>query len=624
MKGYWNKILRVDLTAGKATPEPVADEVFENYLGAAGLGDWIMYNEVPASVQPFDPEMRLIFATGPFNGVRQTGAGKWSVISRSPAFGTVADSGATESWGIVCKAAGYDGIVVQGKAETPVMVVVDEDDVKIIDVPQLWGKNVEEVDDWVRENLGKDYETATIGVGGERLVKFAAVGTGRKSFAGRCGLGAVMGSKNLKGVAVRGNKECPVADPKWLAELSKEIGARVAEVDKAKPYDHSIRIHGTAMATKLFEAKGNLPIKNWAVGHDKKVVDAWHAESYTSQLNTKPWPCKYCTLQCHSMARVTEGKYAYTGAAPEYESFAMMGMNTLCDDVVAISYAGHLANLYGLDTISLGSVLAWAMESYEKGALTKEDTYGIDMTWGNADAVVEMTRKIGEREPGLAFALGEGSGFAARQYGKGSEKWAVQMKGQEVPAHDPRAAWVAGLTYLVGSSSGPNHERGNPQHIWVANVRLPEWGIGFDIQEEEKHSWYRASERTATFQEWNNVVNSVGHCKFQFFSGYTLTDLLNTFNAITGLNWTQEQFKRAGERILHVQRMLTMRYGNTKEKDLTFPERLMTRKENELVPGPVPEGIQQAVIDFYAYRGWDSEGRPTPTKLAELGIPVIQ
>ena len=342
-------------------------------------------------------------------------------------------------------------------------------------------------------------------------------------------------------------------------------------------------------------------MKNWQLG-DHPVVQKWYAHEYTTKLNTKPWPCRYCTLQCHSMARVTEGKYAYNGAAPEYESFAMMGMNTLCGDVVAISYAGHLCNLYGMDTISMGAVLAWAMESYEKGVLTKEDCYGMEMTWGNDDAVVEMTRKIGEREPGLAYWLGEGIKRASEHYGKGSEAWAVQMKGQEVPAHDPRAAFLAGLTYLVGSSSGVNHERGNPQHIWVANVRLPEWGIGLDITEEEKHTWNKAGERTAIFQEWNNVVNSLGHCKFMFFSGYTMTDILNTFNAITGLDWTQEQLKLAGEKTWYVQRMLTQRYGNTAKADRTFPARLMQPKPSGPVAGVVPEGIIEAVDDFYAYR----------------------
>ena len=202
--------------------------------------------------------------------------------------------------------------------------------------------DVEKVEDWVKENLGKDFEVATIGKAGERLVKYAAVGTGYKSFAGRTGLGAVMGAKNLKAVAVRGTQECPVADPKRLMELNKEIGARVAEVDKAKPYDFNIRIHGTAMATRLFEEKGNLPVKNWQLGDHAGGPGVVRPTNYTTKLNTKPWPCRYCTLQCHSMARVTEGKYAYNGAAPEYESFAMMGMNTLCGDVVAISYAGHL------------------------------------------------------------------------------------------------------------------------------------------------------------------------------------------------------------------------------------------------------------------------------------------
>ncbi|MHB8993166.1 MAG: aldehyde ferredoxin oxidoreductase family protein [Chloroflexota bacterium] len=623
MKGVWNKLLRVDLTEGRVWDQDVPDEVYANYLGAAGLGAWVMYNEVPASVKSFDPENRIIFATGPFNGVRQTGAGKWSVISRSPSMELNADSGATEVWGIACKATGYDGVVAQGKAEKPVMVVVDDGKAELRDGSHLWGMDVEQVEEWVKDNLGKEFEVATIGRAGERGVRYAAVGTGRKSFAGRCGLGAVMGAKNLKAVAVRGTRECPVADFRRLAELNREINSRVAEVDKAKPYDLNIRIHGTAMATKLFEAKGNLPVKNWQLG-EHPVVKDWHCENYTTLLNTKPWPCRYCTLQCHSMARVTEGKYAYTGAAPEYESFAMMGMNTLCGDVVAVSYAGHLANLYGMDTISLGAVLAWAMESYEKGALTREDSYGIDLSWGNADAVVELTRKIGEREPGLAWWLGEGIKRASEHYGKGSEAWAVQMKGQEVPAHDPRAAFVAGLTYLVGSSSGVNHERGNPQHIWVANVRLPEWGIGLEIKEEEKHSWDKASERTAIFQDWNNVVNSLGHCKFQFFSGYTLTDLLNSFNAITGLEWSQEQLRAAGTRIWMVQRMLAMRYGNTREADRTFPRRLMTPKPDGPVAGVAPIGIEKAVDDFYAHRGLDENGWPLPSTLQEWGVPAIQ
>jgi len=624
MKGVWNKLLRVELNTGKITTEAVPDEVYMNYLGAAGLGAWIMYNEVPAEVKAFDPENRLIFASGPFNQSKQTGSGKWSVISKSPAFEMNADSGATESFGFACKAAGYDAVIVQGRAEKPVMIVVDEGKVEIKDASHLWGKNVEEVDEWVRGSLGKDYETATIGPAGERLVHYAAIGTGKKSFAGRGGLGAVMGSKNLKALAMRGNREVEFADPKRLAELNKEIATKVMEVDKAKPYDANIRIHGTAMATKGFAEKGNLPIKNYSLGWDDKVVKAWEAENYTTLLNTKPWPCKYCVLQCHNMARVTEGKYAYTGAGPEYESFAMMGMDIMCDDVVAISYAGHLANLYGMDTISLGAVLAFAYESYEKGVITKEDAYGLELTWGNADAAVELTKKIGERTPGLGWLLGEGVKTAGEKLGKGSEAWAVQMKGQEVPAHDPRAAFVAGLTYAVGASAGPNHERGNPQHIWVANVRLPEWGIGFDITEEEKHSWNRASERTAIFQDWNNVVNSLGHCKFMFFSGYSLTDLLDSWNAITGLNWTQKQLREAGTKIWMIQKMMTVRYGNTKEIDKkALHPRVMQPKPNGPVAGVSPVGIDEAVEDFYAHRGLDDVGRPKPEIMQALGLPII-
>ena len=258
-EGCLDKVLRVDLGTGKVWDQEVPDEVYMNFLGAAGLGDWIMYNEVPANVKSLDPENRIIFATGPFNGSKQTGSGKWSVISRCPSQELIADSGATGSWGHACKATGYDGIVVQGKAEKPTIVVLDDGKASLQDASHLWGLDVEKVEDWVKENLGKDFEVATIGKAGERLVKYAAVGTGYKSFAGRTGLGAVMGAKNLKAVAVRGTQECPIADPKRLTELNKEIGARVAEVDKAKPYDFNIRIHGTAMATKPSRRRATCP-----------------------------------------------------------------------------------------------------------------------------------------------------------------------------------------------------------------------------------------------------------------------------------------------------------------------------------------------------------------------------
>ena len=235
----------------------------------------------------------------------------------------------------------------------------------------------------------------------------------------------------------------------------------------------------------------------------------------------KPWPCKYCVIQCHNLCEVKGGPYAYKGKGPEYESFAMVGFNTMVDDVKAVAYACELANLYSMDTISLGVVIAWAMECYEKEVITQKDTYGLDLKWGNAEAMVEMVKKIGERADGLGYLLGEGCKIASEQLGKGSENWAVQMKGQEIAAHNWRAQYISALNYCTGVASGPNHERGNSQHIWVGHIRLPEWGIG-EVENEERWSWDKAGDRNAKFHDYCNVINSACHCKFMEFRGLYL------------------------------------------------------------------------------------------------------
>lgn len=622
MKGVWNKLLRVDLTTMKATDEAVPDKVYEMFLGGAGLGAWVLYKEVPAHVKSMDPENRIIFAGGPFSGIKQSGASKWSVTSRVPAMEFNADSAATASWICELKAAGYDAVVVQGKAEKPVYVVVDDGKVEIRDASHLWGKDTIETDEALKAELGKDFEIATIGPAGERLSKFACIATAQKSFAGRSGLGAVMGSKNLKAIAVRGTKECPVADPERLEEINKEINRRVIEVDKAKPSDHSIRLHGTSFVAEPFWSLGNLPIKNYSLGMFDSGVKNLGSPNHVTKLGAKPWPCKYCTLGCHKLVEIKSGPYAFKGKDAEYESFAMMGFNLMIDDLEAVVYAGYLANRYGLDTISLGAVLAWAFESYEKGVLTKEDTYGIELTWGNGAALVEMTKKIGLREPGLGWLLGEGCKIASEKTGKGSEAWAVQMKGLEIPAHDGRAAYLAALNYCTGTG-GPNHERGNAQHIWVGNIRLPEWGITADIKMEERHTWNEAGDRVAKFQDYCNIINSLCHCKFHEFSGYTLTDMLNTLNAVTGWGWNQDDFRRSGQRISVLQRMLNIRYGVTKKDDFTYPERMKQPKPDGPVAGITPAGLEDAIMDYYRVRGYDTEGVPTEATIKELGLDRI-
>ena len=622
MKGVWNKILRVDLNEKKVTTQDVPDEAYEYFLGGEGLAAWVMWKECPRGTTAFDPANRLTFATGPMQGIKQSGAAKWAVGGISPAFNMNAGSSITHRFGIEMKHAGYDAIVVHGRADKPVYIVVEDDRVKIKDAGRLWGKDAYAAEDMIHDAEGETFSVVTTGQAGERLVRFANIQTAKKSFAGRCGFGGVMGSKLLKGIAIRGSQNCPIYDPQGNAKLNLAINKRLAAVDAAKPEMLRFSTLGTASATGLFAPQGNLPVKNYSLARHPEGEANLGGQSYVEKLNAKPWPCPFCVIKCHNKCEIKKGPYAYKGKGPEYESFAMMGFNLMIADQEAVAYACELANLYSMDTISLGGILAWAMESYEKGVITREDTYGIDLTWGNAAGAVEMVKKIGERAPGLGYLLGEGCKIASERMGQGSEDWALQMKGQEIAAHNWRAQYISALNYCTGVASGPNHERGNSQHIWVGHVMLPEWGIDH-VENAERWSWAKASDRNAKFHDYCNVINSAVHCKFQEFASYTLTDLLDTINSCTGLGWTQDDMRRCGERITNLQKLLNIRYGWKTGDDFNYPKRFMEPVSEGPAAGKIPVGLEDAILDYYRHRGWDDNGVPTAAKLKELGMEGI-
>ena len=619
MKGVWGKVLKVDLTHRTCKEESVPDKVYEFFLGGAGMAAYYLWKECPAGTTTFNPANRLTFAGGPMTGLKQTGAAKWTAGAISPSINMNADSAATGSFGIEMKETGFDAIVVYGRSPKPVYVMVEDGKARIKDAGKFWGKNAYEAEDGIKAAEGDGVEAVTIGQAGERLVRFANIQTRKKSFVGRSGLGAVMGSKLLKGIAVRGSRNCPLHDPAEANRLSRELNKRIADLDAVQPEFLRFRRVGTAGATELFAPQGNLPIRNYQLARFPSGERNLHGSNYAKVLKAKPWPCQYCTLQCHNRCEIGKGPYKYKGKGPEYESFAMMGYNTMVDDIEAVAYACELANLYSMDCISLGAVIAWAMESYEKGVISQKDTYGIDLKWGNADALVEMTRKIGERTDGLAYLLGEGCKIASERLGRGSEAWAVQMKGQEIAAHNWRAQYISALNYCTGVASGPNHERGNSQHIWVGHVRLPEWGID-EVRNEERWSWEKAPDRNAKFHDYCNVINSACHCKFMEFRGYTLTDLVNSINACTGFGWTTDDLRRCGERITTLQKILNIRYGWRKEDDFRYPKRFMEPVDEGPAAGKIPIGLEDAILEYYRVRGWDQGGKPTVDLIKRLGM----
>jgi aldehyde:ferredoxin oxidoreductase len=622
MKGVWGKILRVDLTKGICKFEKIADQIYQDFMGGAGMVAYTLWRECPRGTTAFDPENRLVFAAGPLQGARQTGASKWTAGAISPAINMNADSAATASFGIALKKAGIDAIVVHGRAPGPSYIVVDDDKAAIKKGADLWGINAYETEDRIKGHEDGRFECVTIGQAGEKLLRYANIQTRKKSSLGRCGLGAVMGSKMLKGIALKGSQSVAYYDPAALKKLNVEINRRLAKLDREKPFLERCATAGTARATTRFAPQGNLPIKNYQLADFPAGVEAFKTASYVERLNASPWPCEDCVIQCHNKCEVKQGPYAYKGKGPEYESFAMMGLNTMIDDVEAVAYAGELANMYGMDTISLGGVLAWAMECYEKGVIARQDAYGLDLSWGNAEAMVAMVKKIGEREEGLAYLLGEGTRIAAEKIGQGSERWAVQMKGQEIAAHNFRAQYISALNYCTGVASGPNHERANSQHLWVRKFSMPEWGIG-EVKNEERWSWEKAAKRQAIMHDYNNVINSACHCKFMDYSGYTMTDLLDTLNACTGLDWTHESLRLCGERITNLQKLLNIRYGWKKEDDFNYPKRFMEPVHEGPAAGKVPVGLEGAILDYYKERGWDENGQLRPDTLKKLKLENI-
>ena len=307
MKSVWHKILRVNLSTGTCKPEEVPDRVYEYFLGGAGLIAWVLYKECPAGTKAFDPENRLTFAVGPLQGLKQTGAAKWSAGAISPSINMNSEAAATASWGIELKKTGHDAIIVHGKADKPVYIVVEDDRVEIKDASHLWGRDAYDASDAIKEAEGDKFEVISIGQAAEKLVRYANIQTSKKSFLGRCGLGAVMGSKLLKGIAVRGTQICPIHDPEEIDRLNNSINRRLAEVDSSKPKEKCWSYGGTAIATALFAPQGNLPVKNYQLATFPNGVKEFDGVNYVEELDAKPWPCPKCVIGVITCAKSRKG-----------------------------------------------------------------------------------------------------------------------------------------------------------------------------------------------------------------------------------------------------------------------------------------------------------------------------
>ena len=616
MSGYWGKILKVDLTEGKTTVDPLPEEWRKAFVGGTGFASKILYDEIPAGADPFGPENVFVFGVGPFQGGSQVlGSGRFVVCAKSPLTGIFGESLAGGYNAEEFKKAGFDGLVVKGKSSKPVFLWIHDEKAELRDASHLWGKtDAYEAEDAIKKELGdKKVQVAPIGPAAENLVRYAGLicnyGHG---CAGRTGMGAVMGSKNLKALAFRGTQTVPIARPEELDKLKKEFLAIAKDADFTK----ANRELGQAMAVVPREENGLLPMKNflqdrWPEGARK--LGAGEGQDFNPVLKPRQDACSNCIMGCHRRVTVSEGKYAMDSYGPEYETLGMIGSDCLIDNLLAVNKANELCNRYSIDTIEFGGVCAFAMEAYEAGQITKDDLGGIELKWGDGDAMLALLEKIAKREGEVPRLLGEGVRSAAEKLGVSDP---LHVNGAVVPAHDPRA-FLSMAVATATSMKGASHLHGFPEAIELG-VTFPETRLREMSEPLDPHSPMHKGLAAAKFQDRMACANSAVFCFFYEFSGLDFTWQTNFLNAITGWNWTPQDLLKTGERIINLMQMFNLKHGLDPTRDYRLPERFMTpHKEGGAANVPMP--FDDMVNEYYSVRDWP-EGRPSANKLKALGL----
>ena len=611
MLGFMEKILRIDLTDGRITVERPDPSLYRKYIGGVGLGAYYLYNETDENTDPLGPDNRLIFTTGPFNGTGIPSSGRHSVVAKSPLTGIWGEADVGGSWGNKLKAAGYDGVIVYGQAKDPVYIYINEDDVRIEDASALWGNDTFETDIKLKKQHGESCVTQCIGQGGENLVKFASImtdGTDARA-AGRCGLGAVMGSKKLKAIVVDGNKKTEIAESEALRSEIRDI-AKFQVENRGGMHEH-----GTAEGLIGNELSGDLPIKNWKLGAWDGKSEKLTGEVLTEKYLTGRFHCGNCVVGCGRTIEVKEGPYALPEAAgPEFESICCLGPNTLVENMEAVIKANDLCNRYGLDTISAGSVIAFAMECRENGLISAEDTDGLEIEWGSEDVLIELVERITFRR-NIGDILAEGVRFAAEKIGGLAEEFAIHTKGLEFPAHEPRVLNGAALSYAT-SNRGACHNADLGSRFYERKLVMPEIG------QTEPHGTLSVEGKgpfIAGLQNIAGLYDSLKVCKFMVWFGVDNANLLRWLNQVTGWGMSMEEFIEAGERIFNLKRLYNVRHGISRKND-NLPVRIQYSPRGEGGDGhhvpPLPEMLNQ----YYIARGWNEFGIPTDETRVRLSL----
>ena len=613
--GYHGHILRVNLTEETITTEPIDDQFCRAYLGGAGFVAYYLLKETPPGIDPLSPENKIIFASGPLTGLTLGGCARHTVGGKSPLTGGIAKSEVGEYWGSQFKRAGFDALIIEGKAKRPVYLWINDDQVEIKDGMHLWGLNTKETQETIRLELADPkIRVAMIGPGGENLVSYAAIMHGLFNAAGRGGMGAVMGAKNLKAVAVRGSR---------MPELAYANGVKKMRTWLKEHMDllTSLSALGTGGPIQDFEKLGNLPIRNFRDGSFPSV-DLITPQRMKEIIWAGMDGCFACPVQCkRRVAFETPFLVDKAYGGPEYETIGALGSACGIDDLKAIAKGNEMCNAYSLDTISTGLTIAFSMECFENGLLTSQDTQGVHLTFGNSEAMLQMIEKIAHRE-GIGDLLAEGSAKAAEKIGNGAQAFAMQVKGMEIPMHEPRLNKSLGLGYMV-NPHGPDHMDSLIDIFFSAFGRLPNVTVPDTISMGLSPAPFgdigpRKVALFKAFQSKRIICDSLVMCDFL---PYSWTQLAELTSAVTGWDTSVMEQSRIAERILTLCRLFNLQEGLTAVHD-----KLPTRFFQPTTDGALAhqsltvEEMEKAKHDYYFLMGWDEKGIPMNVKLEELGI----
>jgi aldehyde:ferredoxin oxidoreductase len=640
--GYTGKILHVELTSGSIIVEEPPEELYRTYMGGSALGLYYLLKNTPPGADPYGPENTLAFMLAGITGAPIAGQSRATVVAKSPLSGGVGDSQAGGFWPAELKFAGFDGIVIQGISPKPVYLWINQGEVELRDASHLWGKTTNEVDEMLVEELGdKRIQITQVGPSGEKLVRFAAILNMATRAHGRTGMGAVMGSKKLKAIVVRGGKKkLPMADPERVREIMRPSIANVREDEDV----WGLAKYGTLGILESQNAVGGLPTKNYnsgwmgydraaAIGGERLFDELLRGADEDNQLKLGRETCYSCAVRCK---RVVESEWQGRAidpksGGPEYETSSVFGSYCDIDDIGATAYANQLCNQYGVDTIAAGATMAFAIDCFEQGIITAEDTGGIELGWGNAEAMIAMLEKTLKRE-GFGDVLAEGSALAAARIGNGAEDLVVATKGGEFPAHMPQVKPSLAVIYAVNpfgaDHQSSEHDPGYTPEVAAASPdkygkRMAD--IGLTDQQPEDILNEAKVEFALKTQYAYSALDTADACQFVFGPSWQLLgmeELAGVISAVHGEEFTVADLMTLGARRLNMLRAFNAREGITREQD-TLPKKLFEPLEGGPSDGKFidRDEFERALATYYEMAGWDPEtGNPTAETLDGLGL----